>query len=44
LSASRPGRSERAKGIHWKGDWAGPSFGLDTGEEKNSQLLPGIEP
>jgi hypothetical protein len=44
---SRPGRftsRERGPGTHWIGGWVGPTAGLDAGEEKNSQRLPGLEP
>jgi hypothetical protein len=46
-SASRLGRfapRERAPGTHWTGGWVGSRAGLDTGEEKNSEPLLGIEP
>jgi hypothetical protein len=29
---------------HWIGSWVGPRAGLDTGEEKNSQPPPGLQP
>jgi len=43
-SASSPSRftpRERAPGTHWIGGWVRSGHG---GEEKNSQLLPGLEP
>jgi hypothetical protein len=46
-SSSRPGGftpRERAPITHWIGGWVGPRTGLDTGEEKNSQPLLGLEP
>jgi hypothetical protein len=47
-SASLPGRftsRERAPGTHWIGGWVGAQSHYGRGgEEKNSQLLPGIEP
>jgi hypothetical protein len=47
-SASRSGRftpRKRAPGTHWIGGWVGPqSRSGCSGEEKNSQPLPGFEP
>jgi hypothetical protein len=46
-SASCPGcctPRERAPGIHWIGGWGLQSQSGHSVKEKNSQLLPGIEP
>jgi len=46
-SASHPGHfipRERAPSIHWIGGWVGHSQSGHSGEEKNSQPLPGHKP
>jgi len=37
------GKSQRAPGIHWVGEWVGPSTGLKFVARENYLLLPGIE-
>jgi len=34
---------ERTPGTHGIGGWVSPIAGLDSGEEKNSQPLPGLQ-
>jgi hypothetical protein len=46
LSASRPSRftlGERARRIHWIGDWVGPRAGLDNVVKIKFLTLPALE-